>query len=202
MRKPRRRAMIVSAARPIFAQKGFHTTTIDDICKACGISHGTLYLHFKNKDEIFHSLMVDTLDRIQELMRPIGYDDPRLSIVAGNEFFEFIRQRNLHIFEVVNEDRDLFRIILREAPGLAPEIDAILSRINSVMLGQIEAEIALGQRLGMIRETDARLVAQMIMGTMLMVILTHFTEGEPPDLESLAQQVTELQFFGIQKPSE
>jgi len=194
--------MIVQAARPIFANKGFHGATIEDICTACGISQGTLYLHFRNKDEIFHALMVDTLDRIQELMRPISSDDPRIASTAGNEFFGFIRQRNLHIFEVVNEDRDLFRIILREAPGLTPEIDEILNRINSVMLGQIETEIVIGQRLGMVRQADTRIIAHMIMGTMIMVILTHFVEGEPPDIESLAQQVTELQFFGIQKPSE
>jgi len=194
--------MIVQATRPIFANKGFHGATIEDICTACGISQGTLYLHFRNKGEIFHALMVDTLDRIQDLMRPISSDDPRIASPAGNEFFEFIRQRNLHIFEVVNEDRDLFRIILREAPGLTPEIDEILNRINSVMLAQIETEIVIGQRLGMVRQADSRLIARMIMGTMIMVILTHFVEGEPPHLESLAQQVTQLQFFGIQKPSE
>jgi AcrR family transcriptional regulator len=191
--------MIIRAAKPIFAKKGFHNTTIQNICMACGIAQGTLYLHFKNKHEIFHALMVDLLDRIQDLIKPVYSKPPNTPGGRRNEFFEFIRQKNLRIFEAVKEDGDLFRILLREAPGLNSEIDKILTRINSVMLGQIEAEITMAQSLGVIGQVDARLVANMALGTMFMVILTHFVEGDPPELESLARKVTELQFFGIQK---
>jgi AcrR family transcriptional regulator len=202
MRKPLRRAMIIKAAKPIFAKKGFHRTTIEDICKACNIVQGTLYLHFKNKHEIFRALVVDLLDHIQDLIKPVYPDDQDVPAGSNNEFFEFVKQKNMQIFRAVNKDRDLFRILMREAPGLNSEIDEILTRINNVMLGQIEAEFIIGQRLGMIRQVDARLGASMALGTMFMVILTHFSvDNEPPDIEHLAEKVTELQFFGIQKPA-
>ena len=200
LRKPLRRAMVIKAAKPIFAKKGFHHTTIEDICKACNIAQGTLYLHFKNKHEIFRALLVDLLDHIQELIKPVYPDEPEAPSGGKNEYFEFIKQKNMRIFEAVNKDRDLFRILIREAPGLNSEIDEILTRITNVMLGQIEAEFILAERLGMVRQVDTRVGASMVLGTMFMVILTSFfVENVPPDVESLAEKVTDLQFFGVHK---
>ncbi len=196
MRRERRREMIVEKAKSIFAAKGFRATTMEDISRACGIAPRTLYLHFKGKQEIFHTLMLEVLDRIQELMEPIKPDDPRISISDKDDFFAFIKEKNLRVFEAVNQDRDLVRIILREAPGLGSEIDAILARINDVMLRQIETELVIGRRLGMLGHSDTKLAAQMVLGTMLVVIVTHFMEGSPPDLESLAERVTQVQHYG------
>jgi AcrR family transcriptional regulator len=188
--------MIIKKAKSIFASKGFRGTTMEDISTACGIAPRTLYLHFKSKQEIFHTLMLEILDRIQTLMKPISPDDPRISTPDRDAFFAFIKEKNLRVFEAVNEDRDLFRIILREAPGLDSEIDAILARINDVMLRQIETELVIGRRLGVLGQSDVKLAAQMVIGTMLVVIVTHFMEGAPPDLESLAERVTEVQHYG------
>ncbi|MBI5115901.1 TetR/AcrR family transcriptional regulator [Candidatus Poribacteria bacterium] len=198
MRKESRQDMIVKTAETLFASKGFHGTTMEDISNACGIAHRTLYLHFTSKQEIFHTLMLEVLDRIQNLMEPIKPDDPRISKSDRNAFFDFIKEKNLRVFQAVNEERDLFRIILREAPGLSSEIDAILARINDVMLRQIETELVIGQRLGILGRIDTKLAAQMVLGTMLVVIVTHFLEGSPSDLESLAERVTEVQHFGTQ----
>ena len=194
--------MIVERAKTVFASKGFHGATMEDISKACGIAHRTLYLRFKSKQEIFHALMLEVMDRIQNLMEPITLDNPEIFISSKDAFFSFTKEKNLRIFQAVNEDRDLFRILLREAPGLGSEIGAILTRINHIMLRQIETELIIGQRLGAHGEIDVKLTAQMCLGTMFVVILTHLIEGDPPDLETLAQKVTEVQYFGIQgKPS-
>ncbi len=196
MHRERRRDMIAETAKSLFASKGFQGTTMEDISTACGIAPRTLYLHFESKQEIFHTLMLEILDRIQALMEPISPDDARVSTPDRDAFFAFIKEKNLRVFQAVDEDRDLFRIILREAPGLDAEIDAILARINNVMLRQIETELIIGQRLGVLGQFDVKLAAQMVLGTMLVVIVTHFMEGSPPDLESLAERVTQVQHYG------
>lgn len=48
----RRRQEILEAAHKSFQKKGFHRTSIDDICEAANLSVGALYTHFKNKREI------------------------------------------------------------------------------------------------------------------------------------------------------
>ena len=196
MRSARRRQMIANAAKTIFASKGYRAATMDDISKACGIAHRTLYLHFKNKQEIFHTLMLDILDQIQALMEPARPDDLDHSASNRDAWFSITKERNLRIFQSVLRDRDLFRIILREAPGLDSEVDAVLERINSVMLRQIETELIIAQRMGLHKRTDTKLAAQMVLGTMLVVIVVELLQGSPSDLESLAERVTEVQQFG------
>jgi AcrR family transcriptional regulator len=52
-----RRRQIMQAALVCFARKGYHKTTMDDIVAECGLSKGTLYWYFKNKDNLFISLI-------------------------------------------------------------------------------------------------------------------------------------------------
>lgn len=54
--KERRRQQIMVAAKRVFSEKGFTKTTMEDISKEAELSTGTLYLYFKNKEELFASL--------------------------------------------------------------------------------------------------------------------------------------------------
>src|SRR5207245_8901537 len=57
-----RRNQILDAATKVFAEKGFHPTTIKDIARAAGIADGTIYNYFENKT----ALMLGLLDRMNE----------------------------------------------------------------------------------------------------------------------------------------
>src|SRR5229473_6429319 len=53
---------LLSACLLLFAQRGFASTSIDDIARATGVTKGAVYWHFANKDELFHAI----LDRIRQ----------------------------------------------------------------------------------------------------------------------------------------
>lgn len=59
--RERRRQQIMVAAKRVFSVKGFSKTTMEDIAKEAELSPGTLYLYFKNKDELFSSLSLRIL---------------------------------------------------------------------------------------------------------------------------------------------
>lgn len=59
--RERRRQQIMVAAKNVFAGKGFSKTTMEDIAREAELSPGTLYLYFKNKDELFASLSLRIL---------------------------------------------------------------------------------------------------------------------------------------------
>jgi AcrR family transcriptional regulator len=59
--RERRRQQIMVAAKRVFSVKGFTKTTIEDIAKEAELSPGTLYLYFKNKDELYASLSLRVL---------------------------------------------------------------------------------------------------------------------------------------------
>ncbi len=55
--KKDRREQILQAALTCFARKGYHLTTMDDIVAESGLSKGSLYWHYKNKKDLFLSIM-------------------------------------------------------------------------------------------------------------------------------------------------
>lgn len=59
--KERRRQEILSAAREVFSNKGFNSATMEEIASRAELSPGTLYLYFKNKEELHTSLSIDIL---------------------------------------------------------------------------------------------------------------------------------------------
>ena len=50
----------------MFFEKGYFGSTIDEIARRAGISKGTVYLYFKNKDELYVSLMLPMVDEIHQ----------------------------------------------------------------------------------------------------------------------------------------
>jgi AcrR family transcriptional regulator len=57
-----RRAQILLAALRCFADKGFHAATMDDLVRASGLSKGSLYWHFRSKEEVFLALFDAFMD--------------------------------------------------------------------------------------------------------------------------------------------
>ncbi|MGF1645384.1 MAG: TetR/AcrR family transcriptional regulator [Kineosporiaceae bacterium] len=52
-----RRALVLDATAALVADRGFHATSVDDICRAAGLSAGGLYRHFRSKREIVVALV-------------------------------------------------------------------------------------------------------------------------------------------------
>lgn len=59
--RERRRQQIIVAAKRVFSEKGFSKATMEDIAREAELSPGTLYLYFKNKDELYASLSLRIL---------------------------------------------------------------------------------------------------------------------------------------------
>lgn len=74
--KERRRQQIIVAAKRVFSQKGFNKATMEDIADEAELSPGTLYLYFKNKEELYASLSLRILQylgiRVEHVHRDAG----------------------------------------------------------------------------------------------------------------------------------
>lgn len=62
-KKENRRKLILKTAREVFAKHDYFLTTVDMIASAAGLAKGTIYLYFKNKEDLFfsRSLKKDTM---------------------------------------------------------------------------------------------------------------------------------------------
>ena len=83
-----RRQQIIVAAKRVFSEKGYSKSTMEDIAREAELSPGTLYLYFKNKDELYASLSLRILQylniRLEDVKREKDVE-PRKKIAAIKE---------------------------------------------------------------------------------------------------------------------
>ncbi len=102
-----RRKQILEAAIKVFAEKGFHQTTIKDIAREAGIAHGTIYNYFENKT----ALMLGIFDRLNETDRR----EESFSQFTGGGLREFMKAYLRHRLTVLRADNfEVFKIVLSE----------------------------------------------------------------------------------------
>src|ERR1044072_7431658 len=65
-----KRERILDAAERIFARHGFFAAKVSDVAKEAGVADGTIYLYFKNKDDLLISLFERRMQQVNETLRP------------------------------------------------------------------------------------------------------------------------------------
>jgi TetR/AcrR family fatty acid metabolism transcriptional regulator len=95
--KTNKRTLITDAAVEVFAERGFHQARISDIARKAGVADGTIYLYFKNKEDLLLSIFEEKMDFLLSGLRAAldGIDDP----------VERARRFALFHFQQVRENR-------------------------------------------------------------------------------------------------
>jgi len=86
--RERRRQQIIVAAKRVFSEKGYSKATMEDIAREAELSPGTLYLYFKNKDELYASLSLRILQYLNIRLEDVKKEkdiEPRRKIAAIKE---------------------------------------------------------------------------------------------------------------------
>jgi TetR/AcrR family transcriptional regulator, fatty acid metabolism regulator protein len=63
-----KRDRILDAAERVFAQRGFYAAKVADIAREAGVADGTIYLYFKNKDDLLISLFESRMERVNQIL--------------------------------------------------------------------------------------------------------------------------------------
>jgi AcrR family transcriptional regulator len=92
--KEEMRELILHAAKNIFLEKGYAETSIRNIAEKIEYSPGTIYLYFKEKDDIFHALHQEGFRKLIGMMLPLQYvEDPFERLKAmGRMYMDFAKQ--------------------------------------------------------------------------------------------------------------
>lgn len=86
------RRTILDAARDAFSRGGYESVSMRSLAEALGLSHGALYVYFKDKDEIFEALVRESFDQLAASLRQMrgrGGDPVRFLKRAGRKYVEF-----------------------------------------------------------------------------------------------------------------
>jgi TetR/AcrR family fatty acid metabolism transcriptional regulator len=111
-----KRTLITEAAIEVFADKGFHQARISDIARQAGVADGTIYLYFKNKEDLLLSVFEQKMD---ELLAGLGealagIDDPIERIRCFARFHFGRVQAHRHAAEVLQVELRLSNKFMKE----------------------------------------------------------------------------------------
>ena len=186
---------ICTAALEVFSEKGFAAAKLDEIARRAGISKGTLYLYFEDKEALFRAVVRDTVAPNIETIRA--------TIEAADiPFADVVRMFLPRFAEITTRVRvgAVAKMVIGESRNF-PELAKVWhDEVVTKALGLITGLIERAQQSGEVRAGDPRLHAISLIGAMLMGMLWRETlepvGGAPLDLEALARQHAETGLQG------
>jgi AcrR family transcriptional regulator len=193
-----RKQEILDCALSAFAEKGYHATSIGDVCERAGIGRATLYQYFADKQALLRALT----ERVVERVTTAYESRPRVAIPPGvkpttDELIRFSEFRLARVLAVVFENVDIARLVLRVGRGADGIIDEILARLDRLMLTTLEEELGIAIQAGVIRPIDTAFAARFFLGGCEKVVMSYIEEGRPIDARTIAREVAQLQVLGI-----
>src|SRR3954447_4980327 len=124
----RTRDRLLVAGAEVFAERGYHAARVDDVVKLAETSHGTFYLYFANKEELFHALAEAVADRLATLadtLPPLTPDaDGIAALTAGMAEFQEMYRSSGPIIQAWTEAE----IVATEVGRLATTVWAAFTR--------------------------------------------------------------------------
>lgn len=186
-----KRERILNAAVKVFAKNGFYATRVSEIAKTAGVADGTIYLYFKNKDDVLISIFEDGIRRLLHVLREVAASD-----VPIEERLRKVIELQLGSLE---EERDLAEVItvnLRQSTRLLKQYAAPLFMEYIEVIAGIVAE---GQKDGAFRkDVNPKVVARALFGALDGLLVTWaLTDPEPAALRKAATQTADVFLEGL-----
>lgn len=182
--KPKYR-QIIDAAILVIAENGYHQSQVSKIAKQAGVADGTIYLYFKNKEDILISVFDEKMEMFADRLKEI-IDEP---ISASEKLFKMVENH----FTVLSSDRYLATVTQLE---LRQSNLALRMRINAVLknyLVLVDTILKEGIETGEFdKDMDIRLARQMVFGTIDETTTTWVMNEYKYDLVANAPKVHRL----------
>lgn len=181
---------IIDAAIIVIAENGYHQSQVSKIAKQAGVADGTIYLYFKNKEEILVSVFEEKMEIFADNLKDIIQQE----ISSSEKLYKMIENH----FRVLSSDHHLATVTqleLRQANlALRLRINAVL-RNYLVLLDTILKEgIEQGE---FDHSIDIRLARQMVFGTIDETTTTWVMNEHKYDLVDLTSKVHRLLLNGV-----
>jgi AcrR family transcriptional regulator len=103
---PSTKELILSAALEVFATKGYHDTTVDDIAKKAGIAKGSIYRYFPSKEALFNEVLESRIENLDSSIQQILCEEGDIVQVIGK-----CVENYLAFFE---NNRGIYQLLFRE----------------------------------------------------------------------------------------
>ncbi len=187
-----RRDQILDAAARVFAERGFHRTTVREVAQAAGVANGTIYNHFENKT----ALLVAILARLNEAERR-AID---LAQAQATDVRTFVRNYfHNHLLVFANENQALLRVVLSEVLVNIEVRERYMRDIVAPTFGTVVQQLSPFATLADVKEEDwlqtIELMSSMLLGVLMVRMLDE--SAAQRTWNQLPEVLTELFFEGL-----
>ncbi len=196
MARPRsddKRARILQAAVKVFARRGYFASRVAEVARRAGVADGTIYLYFRNKEDILVSLFDEVMSaHLEGKRRDLEPDAPapvRLRAIA---------ERHLGL---LGGNRDLavvFQVELRQSTKFMERFTASWLQDYFALIADV---IEQGQREGSLRgDLPVKIATKAFFGVLDEMVTSWILSGKQYDLQALAGPVVDLFLRGAAGP--
>ncbi|MGB6756243.1 MAG: TetR/AcrR family transcriptional regulator [Xanthobacteraceae bacterium] len=194
-RKAERPQEILEAAFAEFSRNGYATTTLDQIAERAGVTKGTIYVYFENKEHLFISMVREitktTFDTVHDMFE--SHEGSTAELLRAQ--FSFFYQ---HIVED-RRRRDVLRMLIAEAPRFPELSDRYYNEIIRPCLDLLKQAIQRGVDRGEIRKSCITDSPQVVIAPIALVDMwmMMFDDRQPLDLKAYFDAHLELVLNGL-----
>jgi TetR/AcrR family fatty acid metabolism transcriptional regulator len=185
-----KRESILRAATRVFARNGYFNSKVADIAREADVADGTVYLYFKSKEEILHSIfdqnMAEAITAGRVLIEKLS--DPR----------EKLRRIAMLHLERLGADPDLAVVFQVELRGSTKFMREFSAAGFAEYLGLLRQTFEAGQRSGVFRkELNAKLVSKILFGALDEMATNWIISKRNYKLEPMAEVVMDVFLNGV-----
>lgn len=185
-----KREAILRAAITVFAHNGYFNAKVADIAREAGVADGTVYLYFKSKEEILHSIFDRSVDE--------AIAEARTQLATITDPRDRLRQiARLHL-ERLGADRDLAVVFQVELRGSTKFMEEFSAAGFAEYLELIRSTFEDGQRAGVFRDDlNAKVVSKVLFGALDEMATNWILSKRRYKLAPMADQVLDIFLHGV-----
>lgn len=192
--KEQRYNTILKAAETLFAQKGYHQTSIEEIADLAEVSTGAVYFYFKNKEDLLIILMQEIGHQLRKLLAEefnrTGFSFDRFKNIS----FAFIR-------DFCGRHPEWIAIFFRESVGQSSEVEEQRRQLFINLTDDIKGafvKISREQGIDPVDDFIPEMVAICILGIYERIACHYFLwQDHPEDIDTIAQRSVSFMLGGI-----
>lgn len=183
---------ILDAAVSVFAEKGFHSARVSDVANRASVADGTIYLYFRNKEELLMTAIHAAFDAF--MIRARG----ELDAIASPSG-KLRRLARLHL-EALGSNRDLAVVLQMELRQSARFLAPFSHQHMVEYFGLVRAAIRDGQAQGIFRpELREKIAANCFFGALDEMVTSWVLDETHYQLSDVADAVADIILLGLEK---
>jgi TetR/AcrR family fatty acid metabolism transcriptional regulator len=181
---------ILEAAVKVFAEQGFFQSTVSQIAKEAGVADGTIYLYFKNKEDILVQFYSYKARQVFALFRE--------EVDGADTAVEKLRKLIHRHLEEFQNDKNMAMVYRAETHKNSRLVEEQIKEMSKMYHDIVSEIVELGQEEGVMRrDLYLGLVKRFILGAVDEVINTWIHAGSNYDLVTMADPLVDLFMRGI-----